>query len=266
MTTILAYTSLTLAAVTCLLFLRNLFVYRHPAKSIPKNLPPVSVLIPARNEERSIGAAITSVLGSEGLRCEVVVLDDGSSDGTGQIVSGIAAADSRVRLISGPVLPSGWCGKQHACSVLANHANYSVMCFMDADVRLAPDALARVVAFMQGTGAALVTGFPFQLTGTFLERLVIPLIHFVLLGFLPMDGLRRTRHAAFAAGCGQLMLVRRGPYRKAGGHAAIRTTLHDGLNLPRRCAALDMEQISLTQRTSPRAGCIRAHARCGSVF
>ena len=134
----------------------------------------MSVLIPARNEEGSIGAAVASVLAGEGVDLEVIVLDDHSEDRTGEIVRSISERDSRVRIEPAPALPSGWCGKQHACHVLANLARYELLVFMDADVRLAPQALARATAFLTRSGADLVSGFPEELTGTFSERLVIP--------------------------------------------------------------------------------------------
>jgi hypothetical protein len=193
----------------------------------------ISVLIPARNEERSIAAAVESALASKGVELEVLVLDDHSDDATAAAVAAIAARDPRVRLLTAPPLPPGWCGKQHACHVLAQNATYPLLLFVDADVRLSSDALARMAIFLEYSGAALVSGIPRQETGTFLEILVIPLIHFILLGFLPLARMRRSAHPRYAAGCGQLFLTRRDAYEQAGGHAAIRASLHDGLTLPR---------------------------------
>jgi hypothetical protein len=244
----LAILALILAAVPALLFLANLWVYR-PAPSPPaEDSPPVSVLIPARNEERSIASAVESALASRGVTVEVLVLDDHSEDSTAALVAGIARRDERVRLLPAPTLPEGWCGKQHACHVLAGAARHPLLCFLDADVRLEPDGLARLIAFGQRSGAGLVSGVPRQETGTFLERLVIPLIHFVLLGFLPVAWMRRSRRPAFAAGCGQLFLARREAYERAGGHAAIRTTLQDGVKLPRafRAAGQTTDLCDLT--------------------
>jgi hypothetical protein len=104
---------------------------------------------------------------------------------------------------------------------------------MDADVRLAPGALARMTDFMRQRGVALASGVPHQELGTFSERLLLPLIHFILLGYLPMPFMRWTRWAAFSAGCGQLFVARRDAYEATGGHARIATTLHDGVKLPR---------------------------------
>jgi hypothetical protein len=230
----LAAVALALAAVPAVLFWINLRLYRPPpAPDTTCPLPAVAVLIPARNEERSIQAAVESALASRGVQVEVLVLDDRSEDCTAKVVSDMEARDSRLRLLHGPPLPPGWCGKQHACAALAAEARSPLLAFLDADVRLAPDGLARMVAFLNASGADLVSGIPRQETGTLLERLVIPLIHFVLLGFLPLWRLRRRRHPAYAAGCGQLFLARRDAYERAGGHAAIRTSRHDGITLPR---------------------------------
>lgn len=228
---ILSVAAAVCALIPAVLFLRNLQVFGPPPPRAGSQA--VSVLIPARNEERSIEASVTAVLRSERVTLEVVVLDDGSEDRTAEIVAGLAARDPRVRLVQAPPLPSGWCGKQHACAVLGRLARNPVLVFLDADVRLAPDGLARSAAFLEESGAGLVSGFPRQETVTFLERLLIPLIHFVLLGFLPMRWMRRTLDPAFAAGCGQLFLARRDAYERMGGHEAIRTSLHDGITLPR---------------------------------
>ena len=193
---------------------------------------PVSVLIPARNEERVIGASLTSLLASRGVEMEIVVLDDGSTDRTTEIVRGFAARDSRVRLRSSAPLPGGWNGKQHACHALAAAARSNVLCFLDADVRLAPEALACMSAFLARTGSDLVSGFPRQETETPLECLLLPLIHFVLLSYLPLAAMRALPAPGFAVGCGQFLMVRRDAYRKSGGHSEIRTTMHDGLLLP----------------------------------
>lgn len=225
-----AIVALALAAVPALLFLANLQLYR-PAPPPGEERPAISVLIPARNEERAIAAAVRAALASEGVELEVIVLDDHSDDRTADIVRGIA--DPRLRLLTAPPLPDGWCGKQHACHVLAGEAKHPLLAFLDADVRLAPDGLARLAAFGRHSGADLVSGIPRQETGTLFEILLIPLIHFILLGFLPLARMRHSTHPSYGAGCGQLFLARADAYHAAGGHAAIRATLHDGVKLPR---------------------------------
>lgn len=173
-----------------------------------------------------------SALSNRGVELEVIVADDNSDDETAVIVRDLVVADPRVRLIDTPPLPPGWNGKQHACHQLAQAATMPLLCFMDADVRLAPDSLARMAAFLDESGSSLVSGFPRQVMASWMEALLIPLIQFVLLGFLPMDGMRRSRASAYAAGCGQLFMARKADYHIVGGHATIRTTLHDGIKLP----------------------------------
>ncbi len=230
--------ALSVAAMLCalspaVLFCINLRQYRPPQHEYPLSLPRVSVLIPARDEERSIEAAIASALASRGVEFEIVVMDDGSTDRTAALVRAMAKHDPRVRLEHAPPLPTGWNGKQHACLALANAARYEVFCFVDADVRLEPEALARMTGFLLQRNAGLVSGFPRQVTDTWLEWLLLPLIHFVLLGFLPISQMRKGTDPSFAAGCGQFLMTTRPAYEATGGHANIKATMHDGLLLPR---------------------------------
>jgi hypothetical protein len=245
----LVWLSLVLALIPAVLFHINLARYAPPPFAGPETrLSPVSVLIPARNEQAAIGPAVSAVLESHGVEFEVVVLDDHSDDATAKIVNQMAARDARVRLVQGLELPPGWCGKQYACWSLAQEARYPVLVFLDADVRLTPDALARMSGFLDRSGADLASGIPRQETVGFLELMVIPLIHFILLGFLPIGRMRGSTDPGYAAGCGQLFITRRGPYEASGGHAAVRATLHDGIKLPRayRLAGLRTDLFDAT--------------------
>ena len=222
------------------------------------------MLIPARNEEANIAAAVRSILESTDAALEVIVLDDGSADRTAEIVREIARSDGRLRIETAPPLPEGWCGKQYACYLLSRPCLASPAHLLDADVRLKRGAVARMLTFMEQSGAALVSGVPEQMTRTFSERLLVPLIHFVLLGFLPIRRMRTDGKPAFGAGCGQLFVARREAYDACGGHSAIRDSLHDGLKLPARFERLAFTRTCLTRRTSPSAGCFRQGLRCGA--
>ncbi|RLS54426.1 MAG: glycosyltransferase, partial [Planctomycetota bacterium] len=221
------------SAIPLLMIISNLKAYLPPPAYDINLRPQISILIPARNEEGGIEAAIRSALTTENSEIEVVVLDDHSEDNTAAIVSKIAMLDSRVRLENAPELPSGWCGKQHACHVLSQRARYEYLLFQDADVRLKKDCALRLVAFMEASKAELVSGIPWQETGTWSEKMLIPLIHFVLLCFLPIKRMRMSTSPAFAAGCGQLFLAKKYSYEAMGGHASIKQSLHDGITLPR---------------------------------
>ena len=225
----MTYFLLLLSLAPLALALVNLRLYRTPQPAAGE--PAISVLIPARNEAGNIADAVAAVLASHGVALELVVLDDHSTDATPQILAAIA--DPRLRVATGAPLPPGWSGKQHACAGLARLARHELMVFVDADVRLAPDALVRMAGFMQRHDLGLASGFPRQITLTWSERLLLPLIHFLLLGFLPMAMMQRSPAPGLGAGCGQLFIARRDAYWRAGGHAAIRASLHDGLTLPR---------------------------------
>lgn len=222
------------AAWPAILFLRNLRVFAPPPR-LQAAAFEVAILIPARNEERNIQAAVEAGLANAG--AEVFVLDDGSSDRTAEIVAKIASRQPRLHLLRGQELPSGWCGKNWACAQLAHATDRALLLFIDADVRLAPDAAASLAGWLRESGAQLASGVPRQELGTFSEKLLIPLIHFVLLGFLPLARMRRSRHPAFATGCGQLVLAEAAAYREIGGHSGIRDRIHDGLALPKRFRA-----------------------------
>ena len=231
---LLTVAALLLAAIPALLTLFNLKVFLPaPEQGGRMNKPAVSVLVPARNEAAAIEPCVRAILASRDVELEVVVLDDASTDGTDAIVRQLAEQDARVRLIRGRPLPSGWCGKQHACAQLAAAATHETWVFLDTDVLLSTDAVRRCVAFLDASQASLVSGFPRQVTGSFLEWMLLPLIHFVLLGFLPIARSRMDNSPGLAAGCGQLFITRRGDYLRAGGHTAIRASLHDGIKLPR---------------------------------
>ncbi|MBW4025012.1 MAG: glycosyltransferase [Proteobacteria bacterium] len=221
---------LCLAAGPLLLALWNLVLYRRPGRATGR--PAISVLIPARNEERNIAAAVHAALASEDVALELIVLDDGSTDQTAAILAAID--EPRLRVERAPPLPPGWSGKQHACATLATLARHDLLVFVDADVRLAPDALSRMAGFMQRQPElGLGSGFPRQIVVTWSEQLLLPLIHFLLLGYLPMARMNRSAAPSLGAGCGQLFIARRASYALAGGHEAIRASLHDGIMLPR---------------------------------
>jgi hypothetical protein len=250
------------AAIPAGMFLNNLRWYRAPGGEAASDAR-AAVLIPARNEERNVRACVESVLASRGVGLEVLVLDDGSTDGTAEIVREIALRDGKVRLVEGRALPAGWNGKQHACWVLAQETDAGLMLFLDADVRVGPEALVRCVGEMQRRKVALLSGFPRQILGGWMERMLLPLIHFVLLGLLPMGRMRKTTKVAYAAGCGQFFLAEREAYFACGGHAAIRDTRHDGLRLPEafRRRGLRTDLVDLTELAE-----VRMYESAGAVW
>jgi hypothetical protein len=207
----------------------NAFLLRTPP--LPAERPSVAILIPARNEAERIGACLDAAMASDGVDFEVIVLDDQSADATAEIVRRRAGSDARLRLAAAPPLPPGWKGKPHACQVLASLTNKPLLLFIDADVLLAPDAAARLAP---PPGISLVSGVPRQLVRGLIETAVVPMINFLIFGYLPVAYMRRfSTMPALTVACGQLMMARAADYARAGGHAAVREALHDGLKLAR---------------------------------
>lgn len=240
------------AAIPAVLVARNLRVYRPPPA--PRAPVKVSILVPARDEVATIATSVEAALASRGADVEVLVYDDASTDGTPSVVRALAERDARVKLLRGSGPPAGWCGKTFACAQLAEAAAHPFLLFVDADVHLEPDGAARAAAFLEETAVDLASGFPRQVTKTISEKLAIPLLHFALLGFLPIRRSRMSSRPSLAAGCGQLFVARAESYGRAGGHGAIRASLHDGLDLPRafRGAGLKTDLFDATPVASCR--------------
>ncbi|MEM6690805.1 MAG: glycosyltransferase [Planctomycetota bacterium] len=235
-------TGLSLFALACAflaagMFAANLQLFRRleisnaDLASNPNEM--VSVLIPARDEASSISASVGSILDDPSFDGEIIVLDDHSTDGTPGIVEHISASDSRVRLESAPSLVEGWNGKQHACFHAARLANFESLLFLDADVRLENGAIGRLLTDKTRSGVDLLSAFPRQETKTWLERWIIPLMHYILLCYLPLKRSRSDSSPSLAAGCGQLFLTTKTAYEAAGTHQAIASSRHDGVKLPR---------------------------------
>lgn len=232
---IVSVTLLGLAFLPLLMIVGNFSQFRKlpTEQDSQADQPRISVLIPARNEANAIGKSLDSLVAQSYLPLEILVLDDHSEDGTGEIVSKYAVTHSNVRLVASQPLPQGWNGKQFACWQLAEQASGDYLLFLDADVRLKPDAVSRIWCGYRDNSVNLYSGFPAQETLSFAEQMLIPLIYLLLLGYLPLKRSRIDQRASMAAGCGQLFFTDRESYMAVEGHSAIRASRHDGLKLPR---------------------------------
>ncbi len=216
----------------------NLALLRRPDPHPAAVAERVSVLVPARDEERVVGLLLADLRTQTGVPdLEVLVLDDGSTDGTRSVLDLAAQADPRVRVLTGEPPPPGWLGKAAACQRLADEADGSVLVMVDADVRLAPHAVAATVDLLRRHGLDLVSPYPRQLASTTAERLVQPLLQWSWASLLPLRLAERTRLASLSAANGQLMAVDAAAYRRAGGHAAIAAEVLDDVALVRRVKA-----------------------------
>jgi glycosyltransferase involved in cell wall biosynthesis len=191
----------------------------------------VAVLLPVRDEAHRVTPCLESLLAQDG-DPRVIVLDDGSTDGTRQLVEEIA--QDRAIVLNGAPLPEGWLGKPHACRQLADAAgDAEFLVFVDADVVLAPDAVRRAVALAQESQVDLLSPYPRIAANTVGERLVQPLLQWSWLTFLPLRAMERLRNPSLAAAGGQFLVVRAAAYRRAGGHAAVRGEVLEDIALAR---------------------------------
>ncbi len=207
----------------------------------PRRRRRISVLVPARNEERSIEGCLTSLIrqrgegrGEEVLDdFEVILLDDGSEDRTGEIARRLAETSSVLRVIRGEPLPPGWVGKNWACHQLALQARGDLLIFTDADTVHDPESIAACAAFAERSGAELFSGVPRQRMVTFWERAVVPLAPFLYYAYLPNRWITTKSDPRFVAANGQLLAASRRAYDMIGGHEAVRENLVEDVALAR---------------------------------
>lgn len=205
------------------------------APEVAPPVPPVSVIVPARDEEMNIERCVRSILASIYPALEVIVVDDQSRDRTGEIARGVAAGDARAHVLETPPLPAGWFGKQWACATGARAAHGELLCFTDADTTHAPDLLARAVNAMRRRGAELLSVAGRQEMHGFWERVVQPYVFAILLvRYGSTEAVSRARRPEDVIANGQFILVRRESYEALGGHEAVRDLVAEDLALAQR--------------------------------
>jgi chlorobactene glucosyltransferase len=207
------------------------------------NPPKVTVIVPARDEERNIGACLEALEGQTYPRdrLEIVVVDDHSQDRTAAIVAAFSDRALPIRLVSAPRLPPGWVGKCHACwtgaQVVGEEAEW--LCFLDADVFAEPALLATALGGAVRESLDFLSLTPRQILISFAERLIMP-CGLYLLSF--RQDLRRVQSpdSPDATATGQFILVRKTAYQGAGGHLAVRAQICEDAELAKRMKAVGM--------------------------
>jgi glycosyltransferase involved in cell wall biosynthesis len=221
-------------AALCGASLANRRAIRSPGHALaPDDAPRISVVVPARDEERDVEQTLRLLSAQRYPALEIVVVDDRSSDGTRAAIARAAADDARIVVVDGSEAPPGWLGKPWACAQGAERAGGEWLCFTDADVRFAPDALASALAFALDTGNGGATLSPRLVCGSFWERTVQPVATMAILAVIAPPLLSQRPDVPVALAAGAFMLMRRDLYDRAGGHAAVRDRVADDLQLGR---------------------------------
>jgi chlorobactene glucosyltransferase len=200
---------------------------------VPVSFPTVSVLIPARNEAIHINNCLESLSRQDYPDFFVTVLDDGSDDGTAELVTVRAGKDARFRLIKGRPLPSDWSGKNWACHQLSQQANGKILIFTDADNTFAPDAITKTVGWMLDLNLALFSAFPQQYTKSLAEKLIVPIFDNFVYSLLPMWLSYYAPYPSLSAANGQWIGLTRKAYDQIGGHQAVQRDLVEDVALAR---------------------------------
>ncbi|MBD3228237.1 MAG: glycosyltransferase [Candidatus Lokiarchaeota archaeon] len=220
--------------IILIIALSNIWEYKRlESFSRLNNRPFISVLVPARNEEENIERCITSLINQDYPNYEIIVLNDNSTDRTGQILERLGAENDKLKVINGKELPKGWMGKNWACHQLSEVAKGEYLLFTDADTKHRPETISDSIFAMIHFDADLLNAFPRQITGTFGEKLIVPITHWSFFSFLPLFVAHRIKSTVLTLTIGQFMLFKREAYSDIGGHAAVKGSVLDDVPLGR---------------------------------
>jgi chlorobactene glucosyltransferase len=210
------------------------FVPRLRPRAVPPgDLPLVSVIVPARDEERTIERTVRAFFAQSWPTLELIVVNDRSTDSTGAILARLASEDARLVVIDNEEPPAGWLGKPWALHQGSLRARGELLLFVDADVIYKPDAVTAAVLHLQEHGVPMLTLFPRFVMRGFWEHIVMPNLAFFAFTVLPLWLSNRSRVRVLGIGGGTGNLVRRADYDAVGGHEELRDAVIDDVGLAR---------------------------------
>ena len=245
MISILAYIALLFLGLRVLVVITN-FLFRLLLRNYEaSDAQNISVLIPARNEEKNIARLLDGLMGLEQKNLEIVVCDDHSTDRTPAILAEYTKQHRAIRWFRGEELKPGWTGKNYACHQLAGKANGEILLFVDADMELSGDIISGMAGFMKKQRLALLSIFPKQLLLSFGEKATVPVMNWILLSLLPLPMVIFSSRSSFSAANGQFMMFRANTYHKLQPHSIVRSSAVEDIDIMRlykneryRCATL----------------------------
>lgn len=230
---IITYIVIGFAILQLLVALVNLLFPQNFDKNGLTSLPLVSILIPARNEEKNISNILNDIIKQEYQNFEVLVFNDLSTDKTARIVMELSKFDKRIKLINSEGLPEGWLGKNYACHSLAKEAHGKYFLFLDADVRIHKDIITNAINFVEKHSLGLISIFPTQLMVSLGERIAVPNMNYILLSLLPLILVRLSKRQSLAAANGQFMLFKAINYRETFPHEKMKLSKVEDIEIAR---------------------------------
>lgn len=199
-----------------------------------EDLPFLSIIVPARNEERQIETCVRSLLGQRYPDFEVIVVDDRSTDATAEILERLASKNSRLRVVHGEPLPGGWVGKPWALAQGAHAARGSWLLFTDADTEHHPAACASSMRYALAKDAKFLSLLPTQRFESASERIFLPTILWMIaFGIGSLDAINDPRRTDTAIFNGQYVLCERSAFEAIGGHERVRGSIAEDYDLAR---------------------------------
>ncbi|MDC0206804.1 glycosyltransferase family 2 protein [Nitrospinae bacterium] len=197
------------------------------------NPPPLSVCVPARNEERGVEACLNSLLNQNYPNFEVIAIDDHSTDRTGDIMRNLAQENSRLKVLKAADLPEGWLGKPFALHQAFKVTRGEYLLFTDADPVFKPTALNTAVHVMRERDLDVLTLMPKAEFGSFWERAVQPVIFGFIASLTQFKNVNDPDHRS-AMGFGAFLMFRRSAYEKIGGHEAGKSDVLEDVLIAKR--------------------------------
>jgi chlorobactene glucosyltransferase len=222
-----------------------------PGSRVPAVRPSLTVVIPARNEQRGVEASVRTILAQDDIDLELIVVDDHSTDSTGEILDRLALTDSRMQVIHSPELKQGWLGKPNAMQNGANIAKGEYLLFSDADIIHTPGSFSTAIAEMQVNKYDFIALLPYVEWQGFWENVILPAAYLVIARY----GSKKLEDPASpdAQATGAFLMIRKSAYQELGGHTQIKSAVMD-----------DIEFAHLIKRNGYRVG-IRLAPHCVKV-
>ncbi|MCT4616421.1 MAG: glycosyltransferase family 2 protein [Marinifilaceae bacterium] len=193
----------------------------------------ISVLIPVRNEEENIGLLLSDLTKSNYNNLEIIVLDDESTDRTFQICKRFSKTDNRIKVYKSNKLAKNWLGKNYACHQLSEIAKGEYFLFLDSDVRIKSDLILDAVAYIKEKDLKLMSIFPTQIIKSKGEKLIIPIMNYILLSLLALIFVRKSPFVSHSAANGQFMLFDAETYKKYTPHKVFKSSAIEDILISR---------------------------------